>query len=266
MRYTVVMEEGHMVQFNMRRLSLPAFAVVLSISSIAILMSCDNLLSGDEVKSAIATTVSNSNAQSISITIQADPSVTGGSTSISGSVTEKVGVAFSVSTSVYSSYAFKDWTYTSSNGGVVTFTAATSTSTSVLITTGASDIVIQANYYRRPVVTFSTPANNSNSQLITQQISLEFSQAMDSTTINLTNIKVYEKSQTVETYTDVTSTYYDGVTQSSATKYVIYYKSGQTLQMNYIYKIVLSTAITDANGVVPENQIIIYFQTGTKAS
>ncbi len=230
-----------------------------------LLGACSNLITGDSLKEKVQDAVGEANAKPVKITVQPDPNNPGGSPSLSGEVDEKIGVEFPLSTTVFSAYAFKNWTV--SGSGTVLFTSTTSASTKVTVkagpTSAADPIVIQANYYNKPTVTVD-PSKDTG-VLINKKITLDFSQEMDPDTVILGNVSVLEKSGTATVFTDVTSTYFEKIVPLAGNVgYYLVYKSGQRLKQNYNYKVTLiPTSIKDKYQVPMERFDAQVFKTGT---
>ena len=89
-------------------LSYGARAAIFGISLAAILWSCSNMLTGNDLKTKIGTEVAAANAAEVTVTINATPS-NGGTLSLSGSQTEKVGVPFTLNATVFEAYVFSGW-------------------------------------------------------------------------------------------------------------------------------------------------------------
>ena len=259
-----VQRENSMVSMKKPiQVSRGAKAAIFGISLVALLVSCSNMLTGNDIKTRIGADVAAANAESVTVTIQVDPTNPGGTISLSGQVTEKVGVPFSLSTSVLAAYAFKNWTV--SGTGQVVFSAASSATTTVTISAAASDIVIQANFHNRPAVSIMDPTTGAVGINVNKKINFEFSQVMNASTITLGAITVYEKSQTSD-WSVQTTTYFSGISAASnGMDFSLVYVTGKTLQMNYNYKIVLANTVADANGITMENNYTTVFTTGTGA-
>ena len=166
---------------NSLTISRGSRAAIVGISLAAILMSCSNLLTGNDIKTKIGTDVAAANAASVTVTINANPA-TGGTLSLSGTQTEKVGVPFTLTATVYDAYVFGGWTATGS--GNVTFSAANAATTTVTVGTSASDIVINANFTARPVVKIYSPAAQATGIVTNQPITVTFSKAMNATSFS----------------------------------------------------------------------------------
>ena len=143
----------------------------------ALAISCQNMLTGKDIKDQVTQDVTAANAASITVTINANPS-SGGVLSLSGQQTEKVGVAFTLTATPYdANYVFGGWT--AAGSGNVTFAAAGSETTTATIGNGASNIVITAAFTPRPAVLTYSPTSASNNVLTNQPIVINFSKAMD---------------------------------------------------------------------------------------
>jgi hypothetical protein len=237
------------------------FIAALAISLAMALSGCQDFFGTVDLKQMIKEEVEEATATELTITIQADPLVPGGAPSPAGSFVAREGIPFSLSTSVFSAYAFKDWTANSSSGTVV-FSSPANTSTTATIIKGAGDIVLQANYFERPTLPFSTPGNGESNQLKTTVIKLEFSQPMKAATINLSTVRVFERSPIATVWTDKTEDYFSDITQLSPIEFALNYQALKSLEPNYYYRVILSKLIEDANDVSLEKPITISFRTG----
>jgi len=242
------------------------WAVVLAgiASIVSLSIACSNMLSGSEVTEKITDEVNEANAEEVTITIQNDPDMKGGTLSLSGTPTEKVGIAFAISTEVADAYVFKNWTFTSSAGGTLTFSDASAASTTATITKAASDIVIQANYYERPTVKFK-PIDGAYDQVRNVSITLTFSNPMNTELnyLNLGYIKVNESNEDLNiASSDVTSSYFSGVTWNTLkTQAVLNYNSGIYLKSYYTYEVVVAKDVEDENGITMQAEQVATFDT-----
>ena len=242
-----------------------AHAAIIGISLMALLMSCANMLTGNDLKTKIGADVAAANAAELTVTVQADPNNVGGQTTPAGNaVSVKVGIPFPISSTVLSAYAFKNWTVASGDG-TLTFADSASSDTTATITKAPTSaaFVIQANYYTRATVTVS-PDYGATNKNINTPIKLSFSQAMNPLTLSLDNVRVFERDQAVTTWTDVTTTYFSAITASTGNSdFNLTYNTGKLLQQNYNYRIVLSRLIADSNNITMEKGYTATFSTGT---
>jgi len=145
-------------------------------------LSCQNMLTGKDIKSQVSQDVNTANAASVTVNINANPTA-GGTLSMSGSQTKKIGVAFGLTATAYdANYVFGGWTATGS--GSVTFSSASASTTNVTIGKSASDIVITANFIARPAVSpYYTPSlvygQFGVGNFLNQPIIVNFTKAMD---------------------------------------------------------------------------------------
>ncbi len=151
-----------------------AKAATIGISLAALLLSCSNILTGNDMKKAIGADVAAANAATVTIIVQPDATTNGGTTQPLGQTTVKVGIPFDLTTTVGSAFVFGSWTQIGGNGEV-TFQSTTSATTTATLTKDVSGVVIQANYIARPVVSGTDPFNGNTGQGINKSIKIVFS-------------------------------------------------------------------------------------------
>ncbi|HRW25314.1 MAG TPA: hypothetical protein P5298_12960, partial [Spirochaetia bacterium] len=240
-------------------LALAAAAAVMSLST------CDDFFGTEDLKEQIQEDVALANAESVSFTINAAPS-SGGTLSMSGVQTKKVGENFSITATVFDNYVFGGWT--SSGGGEVTFAypnEADETTTVAKIGAASDDVVITANFVARPYVKTVTPSEG-NTVVKNQPIIANFSKAMDPDSFSLPG--------------RVTVTY-DGINPTTANPRTIYASgssssyftigitstrltltpTGSFMPANSTITVLISSDVTDADGTTMAESKEWYFYT-----
>jgi hypothetical protein len=249
-------------------ISRGARAAIAGISLGALLLSCSNMLTGNDLKAKIGTDVTEANATSVKITINTNPSssIVGTVSPAVGPQTEKVGVPFALTANQNEAYVFIGWTATGS--GKVAFSAASSAATSATIGNDASDIVITANFTARPAVNSIDPYFNSTVG-INKTIKVLFSKTLDINTLILANLTVTAVNSgdfgTVAP-TDITDRFsispivLAGATLPSGISLPL--KASQTLGIAQRIDVTIKKAICDAAGNPMQNDYTFFFLTG----
>jgi len=252
-----------------------ARAAIVGISLAALFMSCSNMLSGNDVKDKVATDVTVATATSVTVSIQANTS-SGGTLSLSGAQTEKVGVAFSLTASAFDAYVFSSWSATGS--GKVTFSSTAAATTKVTIGAAASDIVITANFTTRPYIKSVSPSS-AVPVVINMPIIINFSKAMDPASFNVAgNLKVsfdginptIPNPQTIYS-SGTASAYFNAPTWNSSymqlTLYPLKTSPVTYLPQNSTITVTTSSAVTDSTGIslLANNYQEFYYTTSDKS-
>ena len=238
----------------------------------ALLISCANMLKGNEITDSIGNAVNNANATKVSITL-ANPEAGGTITDPGYTATEPVGIPFKLVTSVLTEfYAFNKWTV--SGSGAVDIADPTSASTTATVTKAASDIVITANYYDRPAISSTVPSENSAAVLINQRITIKFKNPVNVDSFNLSNLMVQEQNSNGGALSeDVTANYFTGVSAvgatttgtgiTEATSFYLVYKDNTYLDTYYDYTITLK-GVESADGIAMFGSTTWMFTTGSE--
>ncbi|HUX39579.1 MAG TPA: hypothetical protein VMV83_00310 [Rectinemataceae bacterium] len=252
------MSEREVTQGPMSLVRLLAVGALIG----ALTLSCHNMLTGTDVTTKVGADVAAANAEVITITVRTDSLNPGGTPSLTGQVSEKVGVSFSLSSTVLSAYAFKNWTCTGS--GSVTFSDPSSSTTTATITKGSSDIVIQANYYVRPILKIK-PIDGIDNMNRNVPIVLSFTNPMDPDTVRLSDIKVEEQSPLNNSpWVDKTTDYFTGIDVSTdKQQFTLHYAVGAVLGPYFNYRITVQPAMKDLNGVSMVDKVVSDFATGS---
>ncbi len=154
--------------------------VILLVSAVLILFSCDNFLNGGEQKNLLEDRINYANAETSSIIIAAEEGT--GSTIPSGNYNPKVGYSFSVSFSENSNYCFQEWIAVSRKDNetldesIISFEDATDLKTNVTIHKNTGDIQIVPKCVKRiAIVGEPTPKYESNGVSRDRSIFVQFS-------------------------------------------------------------------------------------------
>jgi hypothetical protein len=236
-----------------RAVPAAALAAALSLS----LGGCPFIGDDVDLKQQIQGDVAVANAEQVTITIQPENDAMG-VTSPYGASTVKVGVAFSLSMSVASDYAFVRWEQTGGSGEV-SFLDAASAVTKATVSRAAAGIVIQARCDARPQILLKDP-NGAENVLRNRKIIIAFSEAVDPTTVDAAAIQVQQQ------YRDLASP------AASITDKLQYSVSGSRVEVslkpgeqydaqNYIWVKALKS-IRDLQGNQMKDDVSWYFITG----
>ena len=155
---------------------------LVAVAVAAVLVGCPNLSRDLDLKAQIEEDVREANADQVSIRVIPGNEAMG-MTSPYGDTTVKVGVAFQISTSVFSEYAFVRWEKTAGDGEVA-FEDASSTETTATVTRGGADIVIRAVFDARPKIIIKDPDSGQTGVLRNKTISITFSEDIDALTVS----------------------------------------------------------------------------------
>ena len=153
-----------------RRIGLTLIAAL----SVLTLSTCEDFFGTEDLKAIIKEDVATANADPVTFTISATPS-SGGSLSLSGTQTKKVGESFIVTAFADDDYVFSNWT--AEGSGIVEFSNPISETSRIVIKNSASDIIIKANFITRPYVKSVTPSEG-NTVVKNQPIFINFNKAM----------------------------------------------------------------------------------------
>ena len=167
------------------RSSMILFAAAFSALA---LISCSDFFGNEDLRDSIREEVDIANAPQVTLTVTADPA-SGGSLSILGVATRKVGENFSITAIPFGGYTFAGWT--AAGGGDVVFTDPSLPTTTARVGTEAADIVITANFSARPDVSDFQPTGTG--VLLNQIIYAQFSKEMDPSTFTAETISVTAK-------------------------------------------------------------------------
>jgi len=164
------------------RRRIMAAIIVITIVFVAVVSSC-----GDpnvvDLKSEISQSVTLANATAVVINTQSydltnSKVITMGNLSVSSSA--KAGVSFSLSAVPFDENYFSGWTQT--DGTLVTFTKASSATTTAVINSYTPSVTIQANFLVRPTIQHESPLSTETNASSTVEIAATFDQVMDATT------------------------------------------------------------------------------------
>ena len=240
---------------------------LLLVTAFLLAAACSNLISGDDLKTAINGEVTTANAESVPVTISANPT-SGGALSISGQATEKVGIPFSLTASAYDKYAFSGWTATGS--GNVSFGSASTGTTKVTVQKSASDVAIIANFVARPEVKSVYPTNQKDDVVRNQPITVIFSKTMKPASFEVAgNIVVKSfntdgSNEAVLFASGTPSSYFDFSVNSGSNGFVLTPKSSYMPSYHNIY-VIISSAVTDSDGnKMAEDYDNYYFTTNNE--
>jgi hypothetical protein len=151
-------------------------AAALVLFFLALLLSCGNMLSGADVTGGIQSAVEEENAEKVRIGIYQKPNAGGGSLSLNGPQTKKVGIPFSLTATTNDDYIFTGWTV--SGSGEVRLSSNSNETIEVVIVSPADDIVIYGNFSERPRVAATSPYNHQLDVGLGDPVSITFSMAM----------------------------------------------------------------------------------------
>ena len=122
---------------------------ILMIAATFTLISCEDFFGAEDLKQIIREDVAAANAESVMVTLFVKSASMG---TLSKSIDKpKVGIPFSISTTVGGSYVFVGWSHNSPNATDVEFEDITSETTMVTIYV-PSEIIITATFEKRPEV------------------------------------------------------------------------------------------------------------------
>ncbi len=223
--------------------------------SLIFLGGCDNFMtSTEDFKTKLKEEVAVANAESVNFTVTSTPSA-GGSLSVLGSASKKVGESFSLTANVNDAYVFSGWTSTGS--GNVSFTNASSATTTAQITIQASNVVITANFTKRPTIIDYGPAGTN--VLRNQLIYVQFSRAMDPTSFAADTISVTTKTSGVPGAT-ASSIFGDFILATTADGFTL----TPRVPMGNNQRITVSVTknIRDLSGTTMSEDFSWYFTTG----
>ena len=232
--------------------------------------SCQNMLTGNDVTDKVSADVAAANAESVSIRIQPDPSFSSaGIPSPLGNTTAKVGIAFPISTTVDNAYVFRNWTQVGGNGEVA-FAAPFSSGTNATVTKAASDLVIQANYTARPIVSSTDPFVNATNVGTNKVIKIIFSKSLDPKTLSIGNVTVttiFQGKIGQVAATDITSQFsLAPVTLVGSTAPIGFTLTASGgLSIVQMVQVTLHKAISDSDGNPMQNDYSFQFYTGSAA-
>jgi hypothetical protein len=249
-----------------------ARAAIAGIGLGALLVSCANMLTGNDMTQKIGTDVATANAAQVSVHIQPDPNMSSaGTPSPLGDTTVKVGIPFSIFTTVDSAYVFKDWTQLG-GAGEISFDSATSVSAKATVSKTGTGLTIQANYLQRPYIA-STDPFAGNSVGINKTITIAFSVPVlasslppAANSIVVTSVPI--SGQATATPTDITSNFKfaligsSGTTNPTATGILL--SPNPFMGVEQYIKVTCKKAICDASGntMASDNSNLV-FTTGS---
>ncbi len=158
-----------------------ALSAALACAALAVLSGCPDPSKDIDLKKLIEDDVHAANADIVTVRVEPEND-SEGSTTPFPTYDAKVGIPFSIYTTVNADYAFIRWEQTGGNGEVV-FEDATKTETKATVKKKADNIVITATFDARPYVAGMLPTGNG--VMRNQPIRIEFSELIDSTTLSL---------------------------------------------------------------------------------
>ena len=160
-----------------------ARAASVGLSFAAILMSCSNMLTGNDMTTKIGSAVAAANAAQVTVHIQPDPDMSSaGIPSPMGDSTQKVGIPFNLSTTVSNLYVFNNWSQVGGNNEI-SFGSAASANTTATVAKAGTGFTIQANYTLRPTVSSTDPFNGTTSVGINKSIKIVFSEPVETSSL-----------------------------------------------------------------------------------
>jgi hypothetical protein len=240
-------------------LALLATAAALSLST------CEDFFGTADLKAIIKEDVETATAESVNVTLAA-VSDSMGVPSPYGVQTFKVGVEYSISTTVSSDYAFLGWTHTGASGDV-SFSNSTSVSTRMTINNAVGGISIIPTYDQRPYVVSMRPYENELNVPITTPIKITFSEPVDLST-TLGNIAITRKLNGSSSDPDSIISKF-GTPTLSGSVLTIPLLSGQSLgSLSEIYEVFVTIFrnIADVNGnIMSRNERPVRFFTSKTA-
>ncbi len=160
--------------------SLPAR--VLALAGAALLLStCQDFFGTADLKQQIKDDVIDATAAVVTVNIAPPASPSMGAPSPVGTQSWKVGVSYTITTSVGDKYAFAGWT---ADSGDVSFADAASATTTFTVNAAfAGTITVTPNYDTRPKVIYVSPTGNDVP--INKTITIKFSENIDPATVDL---------------------------------------------------------------------------------
>jgi hypothetical protein len=169
-----------------------ARAAFMAISLGALLLSCSNILSGKDITEDISSKVDEATADKVSVTFVASPS-SGGSLSLNGQQTMKVGIAFNLTAAPKDAYSFGGWSWVGAEN--VRLSSKTDTTTTVTVVKAISGIKITGRFVARPYVLKDdySPKTKLTGVPKGDEIYVPFSEAMRTSTFSAASIKVTGK-------------------------------------------------------------------------
>ncbi len=157
-------------------------ARVLALAGAALLLStCQDFFGTADLKQRIKDDVIDATAAVVTVNIAPPASPSMGAPSPVGTQSWKVGVSYTITTSVGDKYAFAGWT---ADSGDVSFADAASATTTFTVNAAfAGTITVTPNYDTRPKVIYVSPTGNDVP--INKTITIKFSEDIDSATVDL---------------------------------------------------------------------------------
>ncbi len=223
----------------------------------AALAGCPNLSRDLDLKAAIEEDVREANAEQITVRILPENDAMG-LTNPYGTASVKLGVAFRVSTTVSSEYAFVRWEKTAGDGDV-SFADATSPETMATVSGNGVGIEITARFDARPVVVIKEPEGTG--VLVNAPIAITFSEDVDDSTIILDETVLVRVSPDKVSWSSPV-----GVTlaKSVSGSLVTISLTAGTYGVNYYVRVDVLKSVTDLDGHMMPQGMFWWFKTGSQ--
>ncbi|MBU0926606.1 MAG: Ig-like domain-containing protein, partial [Spirochaetes bacterium] len=244
-----------------RRIGLYLLAIAAALS----FSTCDDFFGTEDLKAIIKEDVATASAPSVAVTILPAEKTSMGAPSPIGAQSYKVGLEYTITTTVGDDYTFAGWVCSGAEGDY-TFADATKATTEITINRVVEGLTLQPTFDRRPYVVTWTPYSGSTNNLINKTIVVTFNEAISDLSgqigldklIQITTVKTAKI--TSETPTHIEDRFTASVEGSSLT---IGLKSGEFLEIYSTVTVSLASAITDAAGNAMTNDFSWFFETGS---
>ncbi|MGD9940431.1 MAG: hypothetical protein AB7T74_11580, partial [Clostridia bacterium] len=147
------------------------------------LISCEDFFGAEDIKQIIKEDVDEATAESVTVTIQPASKTSMGTPSPINAQSFKVGLTYTISTTVGDDYTFLEWTHTGDEGDL-TIDDPGASSTTFTVNRLVSGLTIQPTFDRRPYITIWDPFTG-NLDYTNARTAITFNEPLDPTSLVL---------------------------------------------------------------------------------
>ncbi|MFW5786618.1 MAG: Ig-like domain-containing protein, partial [bacterium] len=242
--------------------------ILVAVLPLVLAAGCRDFFGTEDLKESIQQEVTVATAPETTVTLRAESDEMGVPNPF-GAQSFKVGIGYTIATTVGSDYTFLEWTHSGEEGDI-TFSDASAVSTTMTVHVEKEDLVVSPTFDRRPHVLTWAPYSGSSSNLINKEITITFNEPIleSSVTVNtddptagtvqVTTVKTARI--TTETPRHVESKFDVSVNAAALT---LALKDGQYHEIFSTITITLTRGIQDLAGNTMVSDFSWFFTTGS---